>query len=110
MGRFETKLLSTNENLPALADLCGSWIDKIHGKKPLKTIVLDVDSSVSPTQGAQEGTAYNGHFSCSCYHPLFVFNQSAISNAARCVPAMFTAPMIGKTCWSRLSPAIKAAG
>jgi hypothetical protein len=30
---------------------------------------------VSPTHGDQEGTAYNGHFGCSCYHPLFVFNQ-----------------------------------
>ena len=20
-------------------------------------------------------SAYNGHFGCSCYHPLFVFNQ-----------------------------------
>jgi len=37
--------------------------------------VLDIDSSVSPTYGAQEGTAYNGHFECTCYHPLFVFNQ-----------------------------------
>jgi hypothetical protein len=34
-----------------------------------------MDSSVSPTHGDQEGTAYNGHFGCSCYHPLFVFNQ-----------------------------------
>ena len=33
------------------------------------------DSSVSPTHGEQEGTAYNGHFACTCYHPLFVFNQ-----------------------------------
>ncbi len=34
-----------------------------------------MDSSVSPTHGAQAGTAYNGHFGCTCYHPLFVFNQ-----------------------------------
>ena len=25
--------------------------------------------------GDQEGTAYNGHFGCTCYHPLFLFNQ-----------------------------------
>jgi len=30
---------------------------------------------VSETYGDQEGTAYNGHFACTCYHPLFVFNQ-----------------------------------
>ena len=34
-----------------------------------------MDSSESPTYGEQEGSAYNGHFTCTCYHPLFVFNQ-----------------------------------
>jgi hypothetical protein len=38
-------------------------------------IVLDMDSSESPTYGEQEASAYNGHFGCTCYHPLFVFNQ-----------------------------------
>jgi hypothetical protein len=38
-------------------------------------IILDMDPSVSPTHGDQEGTAYNGHFGCTCYHPLFLFNQ-----------------------------------
>ena len=75
MGRFETELLSTNDNLATLANLSGVWIDAVHGRKPLKSIVLDMDSSVSPTHGGQEGTAHNGHFGCSCYHPLFVFNQ-----------------------------------
>ena len=47
----------------------------MHERHPPKMIVLDMDSSVSPTHGDQEGSAYNGHFGCSCYHPLFVFNQ-----------------------------------
>src|ERR671932_767789 len=51
------------------------WIDTVHARRPVKVIVLDMDSSVSPTYGEQEGTAYNGHFGCTCYHPLFVFNQ-----------------------------------
>ena len=34
-----------------------------------------MDSSVSETYGHQEGTACNGHFECTCYHPLFLFNQ-----------------------------------
>ena len=75
MGRFETEVLATPENLAALADMPGRWIDRHHAAKPLKWITLDMDSSVSPTHGAQEGTAWNGHFDCSCYHPLFVFNQ-----------------------------------
>ena len=40
-----------------------------------QTLILDLDSSVSETYGDQEGTAYNGHFECVCYHPLFLFNQ-----------------------------------
>jgi hypothetical protein len=75
MGRFETKWLSRPENLAALADLPGQWIDKVHGRRLPKTVVLDMDSSESPTYGEQEGSAYNGHFACTCYHPLFVFNQ-----------------------------------
>ena len=75
MGRFETELLASDENFAALTDLSGVWIDKVHDRRPPKMIILDMDSSVSPTHGEQEGTAYNGHFGCSCYHPLFVFNQ-----------------------------------
>jgi hypothetical protein len=39
--------------------------------------------ATSQTYGDQEGTAYNGHFACTCYHPLFVFTSSGIWNAAR---------------------------
>ena len=75
MGRFETGWLTSEANLAALADLSGAWIDRVHARRPQTTIVLDMDSSVSETHGAQEGSAYNGHFGCTCYHPLFVFNQ-----------------------------------
>ncbi len=75
MGRFETEVLATDANLAALADMSGAWIDTVHDRKLPRSIVLDMDSSVSPTHGEQEGSAYNGHFGCTCYHPLFVFNQ-----------------------------------
>ena len=78
MGRFETELLATDENVEALVDMNGVWIDKVHDRHPPKMIILDMDSSVSPTHGEQEGTAYNGHFGCTCYHPLFLFNQFAL--------------------------------
>jgi hypothetical protein len=82
MGRFETEWLARPENLTALADLPGRWIDKVHTRRPPRVIVLDMDSSESPTYGAQEGSAYNGHFGCTCYHPLFVFNQ--LGDLERC--------------------------
>jgi hypothetical protein len=75
MARFETALLASDENVEALIGMSGVWIDRVHGHRPPKMIILDLDSSVSPTHGEQEGTAYNGHFGCTCYHPLFLFNQ-----------------------------------
>jgi hypothetical protein len=53
----------------------GEWIDQLRDRRRLREVVLDMDSSVSETYGEQEGTAYNGHFGCTCYHPLFCFNQ-----------------------------------
>src|SRR6266478_527024 len=75
MGRFETSAMTSTTNLTALAGLSGRWIDRVQARRARTALVLDIDSSVSPTYGAQEGTAYNGHFACTCYHPLFVFNQ-----------------------------------
>jgi Transposase DDE domain group 1 len=75
MGRFETEWLATDANLDALTDLSGAWIDRVHERRPPDGIMLDMDSSESPTHGDQEGSAYNGHFGSTCYHPLFVFNQ-----------------------------------
>jgi Transposase DDE domain group 1 len=75
MGRFETQWLAAPENLSALSDLSGQWIDLEHGHRPPRGIVLDMDSSVSPTHSEQEDSVWNGHYACNCYHPLFVFNQ-----------------------------------
>jgi hypothetical protein len=75
MGRFETEWLTSAGNFATLVDLPGAWIDRVHACRPPKLIILDMDSSESPTYGNQEGSAYNGHFGCTCYHPLFVFNQ-----------------------------------
>src|SRR5437773_6398915 len=75
MGRFETEWLVRSDNVAAPADLPGQWIDAVHQRRQPKVILLDMDSSDSPTYGEQEGSAYNGHFGCTCYHPLFLFNQ-----------------------------------
>jgi hypothetical protein len=75
MGRFEIGWLATEANLAALTDLSGAWIDRVHARRPPDGTILDTDSSESPTHDEQEGSAWNGHFRCICYHPLFVFNQ-----------------------------------
>ena len=75
MGWFEAEILTTEENLAALTDLNGESVVRACTRTPMDRLVLDMDSSVSPTYGEQEGSAYNGHFGQTCDHPLFCFNQ-----------------------------------
>ena len=75
MGRFKVDWLTSEANVAALADLSSDWLDRMPARRPRTIIVLDMDSSVSKTHGARKGHAYNGHCGCTCYHPLFLFNQ-----------------------------------
>ena len=75
MGRFETRWLTVENNLSAPHPSVRPMDRPCDGRRPPRGIVLDMDSSVSPTHGEQELSVWNGHYACSCYHPLFVFNQ-----------------------------------
>jgi len=75
VARFETKVLTEPGNLEALMGLPGRWVESVRERQPVNKLVLDMDSSVSPTHGDQEGSDYNGHFGCEGYHPRFVINQ-----------------------------------
>jgi len=86
IGRFETDVLTHPNNLTALMNMPGQWTDKIRQRRPIRKLILDMDSSVSETYGQQEGTVYNGHFGCECYHPLFVFNQDGDVEYAKLRP------------------------
>ena len=75
VSRFETEILTQDENIDALASLNSAWVSKAVSLSLAKKIILDIDSSESPVHGNQEGSAYNGHFESTCYHPLFCFNN-----------------------------------
>ncbi|UCC31723.1 MAG: hypothetical protein JSU86_05475 [Phycisphaerales bacterium] len=49
MSRFETEWPSSKENLTALMNLPGVWIDLVQECAPLKELILDKDSSESET-------------------------------------------------------------
>ncbi len=103
MGRLETEVLATEENLAAVADLSGQWIDSVHDRRPPTRIILGMDSSVSPTHGDQEGTAYNGHFGCTCYHPLWGMSRCVaslkpwelVTSGTKWGPQTSVAPLLG---------------
>ncbi|MFH1227141.1 MAG: IS1380 family transposase [Planctomycetota bacterium] len=75
VGRFETEILTEENNLTRMDEMLFKWIEKVDKARAVKTIILDLDSSESPVFGDQEGSAYNGYFKSKCYHPLFCFNE-----------------------------------
>ncbi len=75
MSRFETEVLTEEENLDGLARLNVEWVARAMAQTSHQRVILDMDSSESPVHGQQEGVAYNGHFGSVCYHPLFLFNH-----------------------------------
>ena len=83
---FETELLTREENLAGLRAVNREVLAQAEMATPDDRIVLDMDSSESPVHGAQEGSAYNGHFESVCYHPLFLFNEHGDCVAATLRP------------------------
>ncbi len=74
-------------------------MDRVRKRKPIRKLILDMDSSVSPTHGEQEGSSYNGHFGCTCYHPLFCFNQFGDLERALLRNGKVHSPALG-FCWT----------
>jgi Transposase DDE domain group 1 len=75
VSRFETEILTQEQNIDALAALNSGWVSKAVSLSKARKVILDIDSSESPVYGSQEGSAYNGFFESTCYHPLFCFNN-----------------------------------
>ncbi|MBI3625000.1 MAG: IS1380 family transposase [Candidatus Rokubacteria bacterium] len=81
---FETEVLAEERNYQGLARLNTELVQcEATGSR---RVTLDIDSSESPVHGAQEQSAYNGHFESVCYHPLFVFNPEGDCLAAKLRP------------------------
>src|SRR3989454_10238642 len=83
---FETEVLTEEQNYRGLARLNTALIQRAVTRSAPQSVTLDIDSSESPVHGAQERSAYNGHFESVCYHPFFVFNPEGDCLAAKLRP------------------------
>ena len=107
MRRFESELLAAGVNSVVLNDLSGEWINRTHDLKSPKDVVLDMDSSVSPTYGVKKArpttvtSAAPAITYCSCS------TIWATWSGAVCVPAMSKVLTVGEMSWSRWSHATR---
>ena len=104
MSRFETEVLTEEENLDGLARLNVEWVDRAMAQTSHQRVILDMDSSESPVHGQQEGVAYNGHFESVCYHPLFLFNHFGDCEGAMLRPGNVHS---AERWWEVLEPVVK---
>ena len=98
---FETELLTQETNLVGLRAVNREVLAQAEMATRADRIVLDMDSSESPVHGAQEGSAYNGHFESVCYHPLFLFTEHGDCLAATLRPGTVHSADAGTTCSCR---------
>ena len=59
---FETDVLAEEQNYHGLTRLNADLVQHPATRRRSRRVVLDIDSSESPVHGAQEQSAYNGHF------------------------------------------------
>jgi hypothetical protein len=104
---FETELLTEEANLAGLAALNRELVARAEAIDSPRRIVLDMDSTEIPVYGQQEQSAYNGHFECTCYHPLLLFNREDDCLAAKLRPGNVHSAEAGRNCCCRRSSANK---
>jgi hypothetical protein len=54
-----------------------------------------------PDLSDQEGSACNGHFGCTCYHPLFLFNHLGDLERCRLRPKGLIIEREGNICFQK---------
>src|SRR3989441_9759190 len=59
---FETEVLTEERNYEGLGRLNTTLIEHAETRSPTRRLTLDIDRSERPMHGAQEESAYNGHF------------------------------------------------
>jgi len=102
MGRFETEWL-TRPPGELRRPRSARMVDAVHsGDRRGHRARHGFRARAPPT--ANGSSAYNGHFGCTCDHPLFVFNQLAIWSAAPTGPGTSIRHSADgwRKCWNRL--------
>ena len=101
MSRFETEILAEDENLAALMEISGRWIDQVQRIMEMKELILDMDSSESPTSAIGKASPTIDILAAPVITRCFCSISSEIWNAVCCERETCTAPMIGPVCSSR---------
>jgi len=83
---IEVQMLAEDGNFSGLARLNRELVGKAEALDSGYRTVLDMDSTEIPVYGAQEQSAYNGHFESTCFHPLLLFNREGDCLAAKLRP------------------------
>ena len=102
MGRFETQMLSVQDNLQALSEVNGRWVERALQKTTHRRIILDMDSvSRLSVHGEQEASAYNGHRMHLLPSPVLISTSSEIAKV-HCFEGNVHRRIAGMSCWNQI--------
>ena len=75
LSRFETEVLTREENLKGLSELNREWVDRAMAHSPHQRIIPGHGQLGKPRPWGAGRYGLQRPFRCTCYHPLFCFNQ-----------------------------------
>ncbi len=101
LGCLATHWLAADANLTALNDLSEPWIDRVHRRKPPKSILPDVDSTASPTHAPRKAQPIEATSGAPASTPCSCSTRSTTGSAVACALASSTALMAGGISWFR---------
>lgn len=56
----------------SLLDACLKALKSYYEEHPSSSVIIDVDGTPVPLYGQQQMLAYDGHYQCNCYLPIFI--------------------------------------
>ena len=95
MGRFETQMLSVEDNLQALSEVNGRWVERALQKTTHRRIILDMDSSASPVHGSKKPLGTTGISDAPATIPCFVSTSSEIAKVQNA--QLLLEPIVART-------------
>ena len=97
VSRFETDILTQEQNIDALASLNSAWVEKAVSRSFAKKVILDIDSSESPVHGNQEAAPTTASLNRPAIIPCSVSTTTVTAKGRCCVQATSTPLTAGKS-------------
>ena len=104
LSRFETEVLTREENLKGLSELNREWVDRAMAHSPISESSWTWTARKAPSMGSRKVRPTTATFVAPVITLFFALTSSGTAKGRCCAPATCTAPMAGASCFRPSRP------